>query len=69
LHRPVVTSVILGAKRVDQLSDTLGAVDVSLSDEEIGALNAVTELPGEYPGWMLTRQAGLRTELLEAQRR
>jgi aryl-alcohol dehydrogenase-like predicted oxidoreductase len=69
LHRPVVTSVILGAKRVDQLSDTLGAVDVSLSDEEIGALNALTELPGEYPGWMLTRQAGLRTELLEAQRR
>ncbi|HEY0777559.1 MAG TPA: aldo/keto reductase [Gemmatirosa sp.] len=53
LHRPGVTSVILGAKRVDQLNDNLGAVDVTFTDEERQALDAVSELPAEYPGWML----------------
>jgi hypothetical protein len=29
---------------------------VVLSDEEIAKLDAVSELPAEYPGWMLTTQ-------------
>ena len=60
LHRPVVTSVIVGAKRPEQLRDNLGAVDVALDAADMAALDAVSALPAEYPGWMLERQAGYR---------
>ena len=33
LTKPVVTSVIIGAKRLDQLQDNLAAVDVKLTEE------------------------------------
>jgi aryl-alcohol dehydrogenase-like predicted oxidoreductase len=69
LHRPVVTSVLLGAKRVDQLTDTLGAVDVVLTNEDIAALDAVTDLPREYPGWMIAMQTEYRAGLMDEQRR
>ena len=62
LHQPAVTSVIVGAKRVDQLADNLGAVDVALSAEELAALDAVSKLPPEYPRWMIDRQSGYRLE-------
>lgn len=60
LHQPAVSSVILGAKRLDQLADNLGAVDVSFTPDELARLDAVSKLPPEYPGWMLERQAGYR---------
>lgn len=60
LHQPVVTSVIVGAKRVDQLQDNIRATGVSLSTEDLAALDAVTKLPAEYPGWMLERQSQYR---------
>ena len=60
LHQPAVTSVIIGAKRVDQLTDNLGAVDVKLSAEELAALDTVSALPAEYPGWMIERQREYR---------
>ena len=68
LHRPVVTSVIIGAKRVDQLQDNLGSVDISLSADDLAALNAATELPAEYPGWMISMMSDGRRKLLEGQR-
>lgn len=60
LHQPVVTSVIVGAKRVDQLADNIAATGVSLDTDDLAALDAVTKLPAEYPGWMLERQGGYR---------
>ena len=60
LHQPVVTSVIVGAKRVDQLTDNIAATAVSLDADDLTALDAVTKLPAEYPGWMLERQGGYR---------
>lgn len=61
LSRPHVTSVIIGAKRMDQLDDNLGAVDVVLTDEELARLEAVSALPPCYPGWMVDHQnAGRR---------
>ncbi|MBV1701978.1 MAG: aldo/keto reductase [Hyphomicrobiales bacterium] len=60
LHQPVVTSVIVGAKRVEQLTDNIGATKVELGTEDLAALDAVTKLPAEYPGWMLERQATYR---------
>ncbi len=56
LAKPVVTSVIIGAKRLDQLQDNLAAVDLKLTEEEIKQLDDVSALPPEYPGWMLLRQ-------------
>jgi len=61
LHQPVVTSVIVGAKRVEQLADNIGASDLVLSEAELATLNEVSRLTPEYPGWMLERQGTYRT--------
>lgn len=60
LHQAVVTSVIIGAKRPDQLADNVAAVDVVLSAEELKRLDEVSQLPKEYPGWMLEFQGANR---------
>jgi len=57
LHQSAVTSVIIGAKRMDQLEDNLNAVAVTLTDDQLQRLDAVSQLPAEYPQWMLARQA------------
>jgi aryl-alcohol dehydrogenase-like predicted oxidoreductase len=56
LAKPFVTSVIIGAKRADQLDQNLAAVDVQLTPEEIKQLDEVSALPPEYPGWMVPFQ-------------
>lgn len=53
LHQEAVTSVIIGAKKEDQLQDNLKSVEVEFSDEELEKLKEVSQLPKEYPGWML----------------
>jgi aryl-alcohol dehydrogenase-like predicted oxidoreductase len=60
LHQDVVTSVIIGAKRRDQLTDNLRAPDVVLTADELRALGEVSALPSEYPGWMLARTSSDR---------
>lgn len=65
LHQEVVSSVIIGAKRVDQLNDNIAATEIRLSGEELERLNAVSELPREYPGWMLERQGEYRRNQLK----
>jgi aryl-alcohol dehydrogenase-like predicted oxidoreductase len=60
LHKPYVTSIIIGAKRIEQLDDNIAAVTLSLSAEEMAALDEVSALPQEYPGWMTARQGGGR---------
>ena len=52
LHQPAVTSVIIGAKRLDQLNDNLGSVELTLVPDVLDRLNAVSALPVEYPAWM-----------------
>lgn len=56
LHKTHVTSVIVGAKSVEQLEDNLAAAEIELSDSEMDRLDAVSALPAEYPGWMIARQ-------------
>ncbi|QPZ90309.1 aldo/keto reductase [Thioclava electrotropha] len=60
LHQEVVTSVIVGAKRKDQLTDNIAATEITLDAEELETLDKVSALPAEYPGWMLERQGGYR---------
>ncbi len=60
LHQPVVTSVIIGANKPEQLEDNLKATGVPFTAEELRRLDAVSKLPAEYPGWMLERQGADR---------
>ncbi len=61
LHQPAVTSVIVGAKRAEQLTENIAATEIALSAGELKTLDAVSALPREYPGWMLERQGANRT--------
>jgi aryl-alcohol dehydrogenase-like predicted oxidoreductase len=69
LHQPQVTTVIIGAKRPDQLADNLAATQVTLGADELRALDEVSRLPAEYPGWMLERQGEVRRKQLLQSRR
>jgi aryl-alcohol dehydrogenase-like predicted oxidoreductase len=70
LHQRAVTTVIVGAKKVEQLDDNIAATKVELSAEELAKLDAVSELPSEYPGWMLERQGEpRRAQVTESSRR
>jgi aryl-alcohol dehydrogenase-like predicted oxidoreductase len=62
LARPVVTSVIIGAKRLDQLQDNLAAAELILTQDELRQLDEVSVLPPEYPGWVLPFQGADRLE-------
>ena len=61
LHQDRVTSVIIGAKTMEQLDDNLKAVNVELSQAELRQLDQVSALPPEYPQWMIQRQSDGRT--------
>jgi len=51
LQRPSVSTVIVGARTEKQLIDNLGAVDWSLSAEQVARLDKVSEIPTIYPYW------------------
>lgn len=57
LTRPVVSSIIIGAKSLEQLRDNIAATRVQLSEADLKALDEVSQLPPEYPGWMLAFQS------------
>jgi aryl-alcohol dehydrogenase-like predicted oxidoreductase len=52
LAHDVVTSVIIGARKLEQLDDNLRSVDVTVSSEELNALDEASRLTPEYPAWM-----------------
>ena len=62
LAKPFVTSVIVGAKRLNQLEDNIAAIDLKLPPDELRQLDEVSALPPEYPGWMLPFQSANRIE-------
>ena len=53
LQKPYVTSVIIGANKMDQLEDNLKSIDLRFSSEELEQLDKASALTREYPGWML----------------
>jgi aryl-alcohol dehydrogenase-like predicted oxidoreductase len=65
LVQPAVSTVIIGAKSMDQLKDNIAATKLVLSPEELTALNDVSQLPAEYPGWMLAMQGKYREAIPE----
>ncbi len=65
LHdRPAVTSVILGARTLEQLTDNLGAAGLHLTAEETALLDAASDpQPADYPyGGPGTEQRSRRIE-------
>ena len=62
LHQPVVTTVIIGANKLEQLDDNLKSVDIQFTPEELQQLDAVSTLPSEYPAWMLETTGGDRVK-------
>ena len=62
LSRKQVSTVIIGAKTPEQLKDNLGASGLELTAEDLLALDEVSKLPPEYPGWMLERQGQSRAK-------
>ncbi len=65
LHQPVVTSIIVGVNREEQLVDNIGACKVSLTADELATLDACSLLPPEYPGWMVALQRAYRADQLD----
>ena len=51
LSKQTVATVIIGASRIEQLEDNLGASSVVLDAEAVGRLDAVTAPQAIYPAW------------------
>jgi aryl-alcohol dehydrogenase-like predicted oxidoreductase len=64
LHQSAVTSVIVGAKSREQLLDNMASTEVKLNAEDLNALNQVSALTPEYPGWMVERMGSDRLNTL-----
>lgn len=62
LSRPQVSTVIMGAKTPEQLSENLGASKLVLTPDDLQTLDEVSKLPPEYPGWMLAMQGQYRAK-------
>ena len=60
--KPFVSTVIIGAKSMDQLRDNIASTRVRLTAEELNLLDEVSQLPSEYPGWMLAFQGQSRAK-------
>ncbi|MBA2677448.1 MAG: aldo/keto reductase [Ktedonobacteraceae bacterium] len=51
LSRPHVASVLVGASKIDQLDNNIGAAQLELSTDELTALDKLTEPAAPYPNW------------------
>jgi len=51
LGRPAVSSVIIAARKIEQLEDNIRAVDLQLSDDEVQLLDAASIRVFRIPKW------------------
>ena len=62
LHQQDVTSVIIGARRIEHFEDNVQSVDIKLSDEELAQLNAVSQPATPFMYMDLSLQRGQTLE-------
>jgi aryl-alcohol dehydrogenase-like predicted oxidoreductase len=62
LAKPYVSTVIVGAKSMDQLRDNIASTRVQLTESERRTLDEASQIPLEYPGWMLALQGQYRAK-------
>lgn len=53
LKQKAVSTVIVGAKKTEQLEENLNASKIEFSKDDFEKLEKVSKLEREYPGWML----------------
>jgi aryl-alcohol dehydrogenase-like predicted oxidoreductase len=53
LGRRAVSSVIIAARKIEQLEDNIGAVDLVLSADDVRLLDAASDPGIPYPKWMV----------------
>ncbi|EAZ82820.1 aldo/keto reductase [Algoriphagus machipongonensis] len=59
-QQPGVSSTIIGAKTLDQLSDNIASTDLVLTADDLTKIDEISPLPKQYPGWMVERQSAYR---------
>ncbi|MBE1489416.1 aldo/keto reductase [Plantactinospora soyae] len=52
LAQRAVTSVIVGARKLDQLTDNIAASGLTLSEQDLADLDEVSRPPVAYPNWI-----------------
>jgi aryl-alcohol dehydrogenase-like predicted oxidoreductase len=62
LARPWLTSVILGARTLEQLEDNLGAAGLDLTEDEVARIDAAAPTPRRWPAWHIAIEEARRTE-------
>lgn len=55
-HQAGITSTIIGAKNIKQLTDNIASTRIVLSADQLHKLDNISGLKKEYPGWMVERQ-------------
>ncbi|NDJ60907.1 MAG: aldo/keto reductase [Chloroflexi bacterium] len=71
MSRPAVTSVIIGARKLEHLDDNIKAADLKLTPEDFEAINKVSDPGTPYPKWMvlqLDQAEDPRPKILEPER-
>jgi hypothetical protein len=53
LGRTAVSSVIVAARKAEQLADNVRAVDLRLTDDDVRQLDAASDPGIPYPKWMV----------------
>lgn len=51
LQRPTVSTVVIGARNEEQLRQNIGAVGWNLTQEQVGRLDAASDVTPAYPCW------------------
>lgn len=64
LAKPFVSTILLGASKMSQLADNLGASDLHLTTDELGQLDSATAPTPLYPQWF--QEKTLDAKLKEA---
>lgn len=60
LRKPAVSSVLIGARTLEQLNENLDASKLELTSEDIARLDAVSGRPLPYPQWHQRQSPGAR---------
>lgn len=55
-RKPGVTSIIIGAKKHDQLLDNIASINLELTQEEMKVLDNISTHTAKYTGWVMERQ-------------
>lgn len=51
-----ITSTIIGAKNMEQLTSNINSANIDLTNEELQKLDEISATPDRYPFWMVDRQ-------------